>query len=545
MNKRIRDYSKGFWENEKLRSVVRLLRRSLFAFLLLYCSVALSQTRRIDSLQSLLQTNIHDTIRINTLNALAWELRISKPDSCLDLSNAALNLAVQIPYERGMSTAYHNMGVVNKRIGNFNNALDFFREEEKIRKALCDKIMDSEISSDDVAKQQGKCKQSFAIIYTHIGLIYWAKGNYPKAFKWTLEAVRLYEELGNSTDAKLAKSSKRGLATFSNNVGNIYYSQGDYRQAMDHYIKSLELQEELHNKRGVATACNNIGVIHEVQANLVEAMKWYDRAVEIDEEDGNERRLVRDYASVGLLYSSMADAALTVERKDSLLRQAMIFLQKSLTIANKIGHVKGMAHIQTGIAGILGKTNLYVEAIAWYNKAVVLADSIGQKERLMVAYKGLTNMNFRLGEVGAETQGLVRGGKTKEYYKEAFVYHKLYSQVKDSLFNEEKSKDLGKLEAKHEYETAEAERKRLEIEELGLENEKINRRNSLQYSAIVIGLMVIGLLVYWLLFLRASICQYGWWRDLYSCLSCCSSSLRSFFSIHTSNPTPAVGQSTS
>ena len=62
----------------------------------------------------------------------------------------------------------------------------------------------------------------------------------------------------------------------------------------------------------------------------------------------------------------------------------------------------------------------------------------------------------------------------------------LYTSLKDSTFNEEKSKDLGKLEARHEMQKAEAERKRLKIEQSGLESARIDRRNLLQYSGILI-----------------------------------------------------------
>ncbi len=65
-------------------------------------------------------------------------------------------------------------------------------------------------------------------------------------------------------------------------------------------------------------------------------------------------------------------------------------------------------------------------------------------------------------------------------------HYKQYSTLKDSVFNEEKSKDIGKLEAKHEFEMVEMERKRIEEEQARILSEKINRRNLLQYSGALI-----------------------------------------------------------
>jgi len=81
------------------------------------------------------------------------------------------------------------------------------------------------------------------------------------------------------------------------------------------------------------------------------------------------------------------------------------------------------------------------------------------------------------------------------------------------LFNEEKSKDLGKLEAKHEFETAEIERKRAEEERLAKLKAAEDRRNNLQYSGISIFLI---LLVTTLLFgvnSKQSPLQGGRWRN--------------------------------
>ncbi|MBL4655168.1 MAG: hypothetical protein JKY33_05035, partial [Bacteroidia bacterium] len=76
-------------------------------------------------------------------------------------------------------------------------------------------------------------------------------------------------------------------------------------------------------------------------------------------------------------------------------------------------------------------------------------------------------------------------------YKEALIHHKKYVAAKDSLFNEEKSKNIGRLEQKHEFEMAELQRNRKEEILARLEKEKTERRNNLQYSAIGIGILLL------------------------------------------------------
>ncbi|PCH91783.1 MAG: hypothetical protein COB85_08755 [Bacteroidetes bacterium] len=76
-------------------------------------------------------------------------------------------------------------------------------------------------------------------------------------------------------------------------------------------------------------------------------------------------------------------------------------------------------------------------------------------------------------------------------YEKAYANQLLYSAVKDSLFDEDKSKEIGKLEAKYEMErTIEEEKRKKEIEEK-IQRDAESRRNNLQYSGILIFIVLL------------------------------------------------------
>lgn len=81
-------------------------------------------------------------------------------------------------------------------------------------------------------------------------------------------------------------------------------------------------------------------------------------------------------------------------------------------------------------------------------------------------------------------------------YQKAYKHHLEYSIAKDSLFNEEKSKDIGRLEAKHEFEMAEMERKQKEEEQARKEAELNARRNNQQYSGILVFIVLLFVCVF-------------------------------------------------
>ncbi|MBL4658407.1 MAG: hypothetical protein JKX73_10430, partial [Flavobacteriales bacterium] len=135
-----------------------------------------------------------------------------------------------------------------------------------------------------------------------------------------------------------------------------------------------------------------------------------------------------------------------------------------------------MVSTLTGIGSIYSLKIDYAPAIEFYRQGAELADSIGALNEASGAHKALSEIYERTGQ-----------------FQNAFDHYKLYNTLKDSTFNEEKSKDLGKLEAKHEMEMANAERKRTEQEQARILEEKINRRNLLQYSGALI--FIVALLI--------------------------------------------------
>jgi len=85
------------------------------------------RSRAMDSVENLLQSNIADTTRIKTLNALGWELKYQNPDTAILLSTEALELAEKNGDKKGISNSNGNLGAYNYLKGDYPKALDFYR----------------------------------------------------------------------------------------------------------------------------------------------------------------------------------------------------------------------------------------------------------------------------------------------------------------------------------------------------------------------------------------------------------------------------------
>ena len=65
-------------------------------------------------------------------------------------------------------------------------------------------------------------------------------------------------------------------------------------------------------------------------------------------------------------------------------------------------------------------------------------------------------------------------------------FYKIYTTTKDSVFNDSKSKEIGKLEANYEFEKQQEEEARVQLETEELKERNKSRRDNIQYSGIFV-----------------------------------------------------------
>jgi len=125
------------------------------------------------------------------------------------------------------------------------------------------------------------------------------------------------------------------------------------------------------------------------------------------------------------------------------------------------------------------------------------------KEYLMDALRIATDLNaldlmkmfhFHLSEVYAAMGN----------FKQAYDHHLVFTTLKDSIFNSDKSKEIGRLEGMHEMKMDELKKAQQAAEELKAKTEKKRRKDMLQYSGILILLLIVGLGVAFLLIKKVS-----------------------------------------
>ena len=443
----------------------------------------------IDSLFSILKLQKEDTSQVNTLCALAFQLRNSDPDTSIYFGNKALKLASHLKYKMGIAGAQLQLGNALMNQGKYIDALKYNNNAQHIYEQL---LITEEFKNKDLVKKQK------ARTYNNIGIIHWYQGNYPVALQNHLTALGIRKEINDKMGIAASYNNiglvfsdlgnysaaienyiaalpiheeikdKPSIAATYINIGNIYRNMERYSEALKNYNDALQINESLKDNKGVAYSIFSIGTINDDLGNNAEAMQNYKAALKIREEIGDNYGIAQCYNNIGLIYSHQKNYSLSLEN-----------LFASLKIKEDIGDNEGIAEAYNNIGNIYRFQKNYKKASQYLNKSLLLSNEIGSLENIKLVYLSLATLD--------STQG--NFNKSLEYYK-------LYIIMRDSLANNKITEKITQQQLQYEFDKKETiakseQQKKDAIVQQQLQNQKIIRNSFIVGSALLLLLIIV------------------------------------------------------
>lgn len=293
-------------------------------------------------------------------------------------------------------------------------------------------------------------KKGMALAYNNIGTIYNNQGNYKKALNMHLKALKIMEEINDST----------GIANSYVAVGIIYHYQQNYPKAMELYLKSLIIYEKIDDKTGIANFYNNAGIIYDYQSNYSKALDQYFKSLKIYKEIGDEDGIATAHNNIGYLFMKQGND-----------QKALYNFLKATEISEKNGNKRGSAVYYNNIGQVYTKQGKFEESFRYLNQALMLSIETQSKDDIKEVYSALSELYNKKGD-----------------FKKAFEYHKLYSEIKDSLLNEQSGKQIAEMDAKYDSEKKEKDIELL-TKDKALQQADINKQKFIR-NGFIAGLLL-------------------------------------------------------
>lgn len=303
--------------------------------------------------------------------------------------------------------------------------------------------------------------------------------------------------LGYSKEAlDLARetSYRLGETTALRGIGNIFYRFGDFAEALPNYQASLEIEKEINNVPMIAGTLNNIALIHALTGDLEKALEVNLEALKLLEGTDEKDRVVRIVLnSIGNNYMQLEDYNKSLE-----------FFKRSLSICEESGDLEGVAFNLNNIALLCQKQGKFVEALEYYQKTLDIRRKLKHKHGLASTLLKMGNCIMESGEMSSAREYLEEGIQIADEenfkdlvkdglkwigiileregkYKEALDFYKRSSELRETIYSEEHSQAIARMQSQFDLKQKTIEIESLEAsvieraEELARKNEELER----------------------------------------------------------------------
>lgn len=351
-----------------------------------------------------------DSIKVQKLYDLAWELEISNPDSAIILYELGTEISREIEYAIGVGRGIMYNGIVLSDQGHFDESIKLYKNAIDIFEGI-------------------PYIAGVASSYVNIGNIYQLKAEYTKAIDNYLEGIKLFEQIGDTSRLIYAYT----------NLGGIFSDVEQFETSLFYYNKSYKLSLQLKDSVNMGDCLVNKGIVELKRNKLEEAKTYFDQSQVI-------ARKRNDPYQLYLSYNSLSEIDTKQNRPNKALEKSILSYKNAMTLNNPtlISMAKARLGMNYQQLGQLDSATYYLE------ESIRMAKQSQSIEVLISAYLWMSELR-----------------KKQHHYKSSLDLLQQYYQLQDSASGQRQQRIISGLEIAYQ-----TEKKDLELSEQALTIER-------------------------------------------------------------------------
>ncbi len=244
-----------------------------------------------------------------------------------------------------------------------------------------------------------------------------------------------------------------GEALSLNRIASAYATVGDYAKSLMFFTKALSISTGIKDEVGIARAFNNLGDTYLTQGDYRKALDLFKRSMSFSVK-------LQDHYPMAVTSLNIGTCYLYLHQYDS----ALFYFQNTYSIAEREKFKDFDGDIERGLGEIETAKKNFQPALYHFNKSVVNYQAASDKQDLSITYLSISTLylnkkqedssiyyakqSLSNAEDGSYNKGILDASERlwKLYEnkndKEAFNYLKLATAAKDSLYSQDKVKQL-------------------------------------------------------------------------------------------------------
>lgn len=289
-------------------------------------------------------------------------------------------------------------------------------------------------------------------------------------------------------------------------ISRVYSLKGNIDTALDHLRKALQLAQNGGFKEQEADCLFALAVLYDRMDQPSKAITFCENAIVLQKEIGDSAGMAYSYHRMGLAYEGL-----------NKYDEALKFLELSLEIRQKIKAEKQYGASLNGIGLVYMDKKEYQLALKKFYDAYKYWSAADDKEGMVIATGNLGELSKRMGDNENALRYLLQSYELadkihaisfqkgtahalaeiyyeKGKYKQAYEYYSKYSNLRDTLYNDENSQRMAEMQSRYESEQKE-QQIRLLTKEKELQNSELSKKRFM-LNALAIGGVLLLVLVF-------------------------------------------------
>lgn len=244
--------------------------------------------------------------------------------------------------------------------------------------------------------------------------------------------------------------------TILNRIGYANYMLGNFSQALPLFMEALSIHQQLQNDAGISASLNSIGLIYETQKNYKQALAYQWRSRFYSKRSRDPDRLISNYYNLSMIHDDMGnyDSALTYLNRSIAACQASENERMLAMSFNRLGlvyfHLGDLEEAKKSYRQSLeiqSPDNKWEACFSFTGLARVYRQQGDIDTSLELALESfqLANQTKSKWEISDAAYILYENYKSRMDFEKALKMLEIAKQYADSLFNEDRDKELNYL----------------------------------------------------------------------------------------------------
>ncbi len=275
----------------------------------------------------------------------------------------------------------------------------------------------------ELSKQESDSAFLAASYYRMGSWIYNSVGDFSKALEVLLESYRLLENTSN-------KKKQWGV---TNAIGNTYHGQKNFDKALEFYNRAFEIGLEEKSNFLMSKSLIGRGNVFTSEKKYEEALETFLQALSGFDKNKNQYEYAMSQINIGNIY---------VFKNEN--EKALKILKEAYEVMKELDNKYGIGQTLQTMGTAYQQMHNYEMALISYSRGLNAFIPISAKYDIEECYKQMAKTYNKQGRNDS-----------------AYHYMQLYSDIKDSLYTEESTKQIAEMQTKYESVKKEEENKSL------------------------------------------------------------------------------------